>query len=104
MNATKQQYLGQVRSNTAYPTYRAIVEIITVLGYIQAGFYALVALIAGLGGMRNSFLMGLGILVGGGLLAALTFFLAKFWKEASLILADMGDSITDMNSRSSGLR
>jgi hypothetical protein len=99
MNSTKQQYIDTLRSNTAYPTYRGIIGIIALLGYILAGISALGSLISGLGGMRNSFFGGLGILIFGFIFAALIFFLARFWKEAALILVDIGDSITEANSR-----
>ncbi len=49
--------------------------------------------------MRASFLGGLGMLIAGLIIAALIFFITRFWKEAALILVDMGDSITETNSR-----
>lgn len=76
-----------------------MIGIIAFLGYILAGFSALGALISGIGGMRYSFLSGLGILIAGLIGAALIFFFARFWKEAALILADFGDSVTEANSR-----
>ena len=99
MNAKKQQYLATIRSNTAYPTYRGMIGIIALLGYLLAGFSALGSLISGFGAMRNSFFGGLGMLIGGLIIAALIFFITRFWKEAALILVDMGDSIAEANSR-----
>ena len=99
MTSTKQQYITTIRSNTAYPTYRGIIGIITLLGYILAGLEALAALISGFGAMGNSFVGGLGILIGGLIISALIFLGARFWKEAAMILADIGDSITETNSR-----
>ena len=99
MNATKQQYIATIRSNTAYPTYRGMIGIIALLGYILAAFSALGSLISGFGAMRASFLGGLGMLIAGLIIAALIFFITRFWKEAALILVDMGDSITETNSR-----
>jgi hypothetical protein len=99
MTASKQQYLTAIRSNTAYPTYRGIIGIIAILGYILAALSALGSLISGLGAMGDSFVAGLGILIGGLVTAALIFLGARFWKEAAMILADIGDSITENNSR-----
>ena len=99
MNIPKEQYLESIRSNTAYPTYRGIIGIITILGYLLAGLEALVTLFTGFGAMGDSFLSGLGIIVAGLIFAALIFLGARFWKEAALILADIGDSITDTNSK-----
>ena len=100
MNATKQQYLTQIRDNTAYPTYRGIIGIIAILGYLLAGVNALGSLIGGFGTMGSSFLGGVGIIIFGLLVSGLIFLGARFWKEAALILADVGDSITEANSRS----
>ena len=99
MNPNKKKYIADIRANTAYPTYRSIIGLITVLGYILAGLYALGALIGGLTSMSQSFFAGLGIIVVGGVAAAIIFLGAKFLKEAALILADIGDSITDTNAR-----
>lgn len=99
MNSTKQQYIETLRSDTAYPAYRGMIGIIEFLGYILAGLSALGALVSGLGAMRNSFFGGLGVLIVGLVSAVLIFFFVRFWKEASMILVDMGDSITEANSR-----
>jgi hypothetical protein len=101
MNTEKQQYLATIRSNTAYPTYRGIIGIIAILGYVMAGFYALGSLIGGFAAMGDSFLAGVGIIILGALFSGLIFLGARFWKEAALILADMGDSTIDANSKSS---
>jgi len=99
MNTSKQQYIDSIRSNTAYPTYRGIIGIIAIFGYLLAGLNALGSLITGFGTMGNSFLAGVGILIAGGVISGLIFLGARFWKEAALILADIGDSITDANSK-----
>ena len=99
MNTQKQQYLNEIRSNTAYPIYRGIIGIIAILGYLLAVLNGIGALIAGIAMMGDSFFGGVGIIIGGALAAGLIFLGARFWKEAALILADIGDSITDTNSR-----
>ena len=100
MTPNKQQYLDAVRANTAYPTYRGIIGVITILGYVLAGLSVLGALISGVMSMRESFFGGLVVLISGLVGSALIFLGARFWKEAALILADIGDSITEANSRS----
>lgn len=97
--ASKEQYLALIRSNSAYPVYRGFIGTIALLGYVLAGFAALGALTGGLASMSQSFMLGLAILVGGAIYAALLFLLTRFFKEAALILVDIGDSVADANSR-----
>lgn len=99
MNAEKQTYLTSIRENTAYPTYRGAIGLLTTLGYILAGFYGLAALIAGIGSMGNSFLGGLAILFGGFIMAGIIFLGTRLGKEAALVLVDIGDSTIDKNSK-----
>ena len=102
MKADKQQYLNQIRTNTSYPTYRGIIGIIAILGYLLAALSGLAALISGIGMMvGKSFIAGFGIIVGGLLIAGLIFLGARFWKEAALIIADIGDSTIETNSKAS---
>lgn len=101
MNQDKQQYLDTIRSNTAYPVYRATIGMIAILGYSLAALSGLIALVSGFSRMGSSFLAGVGILIGGGIVSGLIFLGARFWKEAALILADIGDSITHANARQS---
>lgn len=99
MNAQKQRYIEQIRTNTAYPAYRSIIGLITLLGYLMAALIGFGALVGGLMMMADSFLAGFFILGTGLVYSAIIFVLAKFSKEASLIIADIGDSVTDANSR-----
>ena len=101
MNQEKQQYLNTIRANTAYPTYRGAIGIIAILGYLLAALNALGALIGGFSAMGDSFMAGVGIIIAGAIVSGLIFVGARLWKEAALILADIGDSITDTNSRPS---
>ena len=101
MKADKQQYLNQIRTNTSYPTYRGIIGIIAILGYLLAALYGLGALIMGFMTMGDSFITGFGIIIGGLIISALIFLGARFWKEAALIVADIGDSTIETNSKAS---
>jgi hypothetical protein len=96
---SKKQYLEAIRSDSAYPTYRGFIGIIALLGYILAGIVALGAVGTGLFSMNKSAGTGIAIMVGGLIYAAILFLMARFFKEAALILADIGDSTVDANSR-----
>jgi hypothetical protein len=99
MSLSKQQYLETIRASSAYPVYRGIINTIALLFYAVAALFALGAVIGGLGAMTHSFVTGLGALILGLILAALYYFLGRFFKEAALIVADIGDSIVDANAR-----
>lgn len=99
MNVEKEKYLTEIRANTAYPIYRGMIGVITLLGMILAGIQGLSAVIMGFTTMGQTFLGGLAVLLLGLVVAALIFLGAKLFKEAALILVDIGDSITDKNSK-----
>ncbi|HEU5022596.1 MAG TPA: hypothetical protein VFT60_11920 [Bryobacteraceae bacterium] len=98
MNTSKQQYLDTIRSNSAYPTYRGVIGLIGFIFFAIAGVSAIGAVIGGLAAMSQSFITGLATLVLGLLFAALFYLFGKLYKEAALVLVDMGDSIIDSNS------
>lgn len=43
---------------------------------------------------------GVGVFIIGGIVAVLDFLWARFWKEALLIYADIGDATVDANANS----
>ena len=96
---SKQQYLASIRSNSAYPVYRGFIGIIALLGYVLAALAGVGAVIGGLAAMTQSFMGGLVVIVAGAVYAVLVFLLARFFKEAALILVDIGDSVAEANSR-----
>jgi hypothetical protein len=99
VNSSKQQYLMQVRANSAYPVYRGMIGLIAWIGYIAAACWALSGIIGFFVGMQEEgFLAGLGVLIVGTVLAALTFLFARLSQEASLILVDIGDALTESHS------
>jgi hypothetical protein len=99
MNLSKQHYLESIRADSAYPVYRGTINTVALLFYIVAAVCGLGAVIGGLGAMTNSVISGLGIMLFGLTFAALYYFLGRLFKEAALIVADIGDSIVDTNSR-----
>ncbi len=103
MYRQKQQYLEVIRANSAYPVYRGFIGTIAMVGYALATLVGLGALIGGLGLMSRSFALGLLTLAGGALMAYLYYLLARFFREAALILADLADSTVDSNSRPASL-
>ena len=48
-----------------------------------------------------AWIAGFGIIIGGLIISALIFLGARFWKEAALIVADIGDSTIETNSKAS---
>jgi hypothetical protein len=98
MASDKSQYLNRIRSDSNYPTYRNIIGLIAFLGYLFAALNGIGVIIAGVIRMQDYFLHGLVILLGGLIVSAFIFFGARFWREAALILADIGDSVIDANS------
>jgi len=99
MSLPKQQYLDSVRSNTSYPVFRGIIGTITLIWYIVAAIEAVGALFSGFAQMRYSFLTGVGYIIVGAIAAVLTYAVARFLKEAALILADIADSTVETNAR-----
>ncbi len=102
MRTRKQEYIDRIRSNTAYPTYRAFVRILMMFGYVLA----MSIVVAGVvdyttRGYLSAFLLGGKFLIGSIIVGVITVFFSRLWKEAALILADIADSITDINSKSS---
>ncbi len=104
MNGEKQQYIAYIRANSSYPTYRGIIGLIAILGYILAALVGLSSLVTGLSAMmyEGGFLMALFTIMSGAVATALGILMVRFYKEAALILADIGDAVTDQTSRSAG--
>ncbi len=101
MGSDKHQYLKQIRSNTAYPTYRGIIASIAALGYVCAIVVGLLAwIVAGLFGAADGAKAGaIGIGLLGLLLAVLIYAVTRFFREAAVILADLSDSTLEANAR-----
>jgi hypothetical protein len=105
MNSLKQKYLDRIRSDSAYPAFRGVVNIITLLFYVfgallitAAILQAIVVLSKG-GGMGP---VGIPITIFAIAFGLFGIVLGKVVREISLMLADVADSITDLNSRNEG--
>ena len=102
MTSLKKKYLDRIRSDSAYPAFRVVVNIIALLMYVLGAimvimplvtlFYSQVSLPGG-NAATAVFAMAIGVVV---------IILGKVLREASLMLADVADSITDLNSRNEG--
>jgi hypothetical protein len=99
VNTYKQHYLNSIRANSAYPTYRGFIGTIALLGYLLGAAFGCGAIAGGLTAMSQSYLLGLVVFVAGGIFAVIIIFLASLFKEAALIVADIGDATVDANSR-----
>ena len=100
MNAHKTKYIDRIRKETAYPAFRAFISIISLL-VIGMGFVLACVGAIGVGkALSGNFVyfelfMALIPIVIGIILAAVGLIL----KEASIMIADIADSITDLNYR-----
>ena len=100
MKNGKQRYIEQIRTNTAYPTYRRFVGILTILGYVLAGLLVLIAFLGSVEGFSvGEYLDAIAVSVGSVVVAVIIVFLSRLLKEAALIFADIADSITDASSK-----
>lgn len=100
MTSAKQQHLERIRSETAYPTFRSLINFFAISLCILGGIFlsiGVLGLVGQLLGLWQSFglLPGLGLVVAG----VIYIITGKVFKEAAVMLADMVDSLTDLNSR-----
>jgi hypothetical protein len=99
MNPTKQAYLQRIRSQSSYPTFRSLIGIFALLLYILGAVCILGGIIGGLGAMAKQGASGLVVIVVGFIAGAIYIIMGKVVREASSMLADIADSVTDLNSR-----
>ena len=100
MNEQKQYYLIRIRAQTAYPWIRRIATFVQYACYSIAVFFAVSSsvgyiVVSRLTGSGLGFLyIAVSIIV-----AALIAIIGAVTKEASVMLADIADSVTDLNCR-----
>lgn len=91
----QRQFVEDMRSSSIYPAFRAAVQII----YWVILLMALVSAIGGVivaTGSGNAFAILIGLCV-----AAFLYVVAKVWREASLMIADLCDASVRLAMRSS---
>jgi hypothetical protein len=97
MNPQKRKYLARIRSDSAYPAFRGMVNVVTLLIYALGGIAFAAAIACALGADSNSSLKPIALVAV--LVGVVCMLLGKVFREVSLMLADVADSITDLNSR-----
>jgi hypothetical protein len=98
-NIKKEQYIKRIRSESAYPTFRLLTNIFAIIFYIIGGFFAICGVFGGVFTMTHDFVQGVVVLIFSPLLGALYIIIGKVAKETSSMLADVADSIMDLNCR-----
>jgi hypothetical protein len=97
MNALKKKYLDRIRSDSAYPAFRGVVNIIALLLYTVGALFIVGGFLVGFGLVGGS--LNLAVFIGGMTIGLFYIVMGKVLREVSLMLADVADSITDLNSR-----
>ena len=88
-------FIDRLRADSQYPTFRQVVGLFSVIGYVLAA-------IVGIGAVVSGFSGSLAAAVGGIVFACLIVIFARFAKEASLMLADLSDAMVRMAERQEG--
>ena len=99
MSPQKAAYIDRIRSESAYKWFRGFISIITLILYSFAGISIFVGIttivVAGNGtGMWGIISAFIPLLIG-----VILFLIAIVSREASLMLADLADSVMDLNAR-----
>ena len=102
MPESKKIYLEKIRDETAYPIFRRIIQIFS---WLIIGF-GILWIISGCIAFLIFIIKGDGVpaimsLVGGVLIGIIYITLGRLLKELASVLADIADSVTEMNSRPS---
>lgn len=87
------KFIDTLRSNTNYPTYRALISVFAAIGYLAAAGIAVVGIIAI---DRSPAATILGIALG-----ALIVILTRMLREVWIMAADIADAVVDSASRDS---
>jgi hypothetical protein len=95
MNNQKNLYLDRIRSQSSYPWIRRIAGLVALFFYMLGAILFFSGLITTLTGSGGGGLA----LIFGALLGVLFFVIGAIIRETSIMVADIADSITDLNSR-----
>jgi len=88
MNEQKELYLHRIRSQSAYPWIRRLALVVALAFFSSAIFILVLAL---------AFFGKFGLLVTP--VSIILFIVGAVLREASIMLADIADSVTDLNCR-----
>jgi hypothetical protein len=98
-NSAKERYIARIRSESAYPTFRSIVSLFAVILYVVGTLFIIGGLFGGLVALAQDAGRGIGLMIVGAVVGIIYIILGKVSKEAAFMLADVADSLTDLNSR-----
>jgi hypothetical protein len=102
MNA-KQRYIERIRSESSYASFRSLISAFVSTLKALGGLLIFVGLVVGINAINTSSTsvgaVGIFLIIGSVAIGALIFKIGDVFKEACLMVADMADSITDLNSR-----
>ena len=96
-NVTKEQYIKRIRSESAYPAFRLLTNIFAIISYVIGGFTILS--FTGVLTAKGLTLEGIVLSIATILVGIIFIIIGKVAKETSSMLADVADSIMDLNSR-----
>lgn len=99
---TKAEYVKRIRSNSVYPTFRSLVGTIVLLFYVLGTICIIAGLAAAvtqMGKAGSNIIEAAGAAVIGLITGLIYIVIGKVLKEASLMLADIADTLLDQHSR-----
>ena len=97
MTDQKQTYLLRIRSESAYPWVRSLATFVGFIFYTLA--FMLSALSIVIGGVSGKIPFFLGVVLSTLVVSVLLILAGHVLKEAMVMLADIADSVTDLNCR-----
>lgn len=97
MNETKATYLQRIRSQSAYPWIRRLSTFVAFVFYTIAFMLSALSIVVGSLAAKGAFFLPIVLCT---LIVSVLFVIAgAVLKEASIMLADIADSVTDLNCR-----
>jgi hypothetical protein len=97
MNEQKELYLLRIRSQSAYPWIRRLANLVALGLYTLA--FMLSALSIVVGALTAKGTLFLPIVLSTLVVSIFLIVAGRVYKEASILLADIADSVTDLNCR-----
>lgn len=97
--SARQKYIQRIRSESAYPVFRSLVNTFAILLYIFGALFIVAGFIIGFSLIAREGAAALAAMFGGVIAGLIYIIIGRVSKEASFMFADLADSITDLNSR-----
>ena len=99
MSPQKAAYIDRIRSESAYKWFRGFISIITLILYSFAGISIFAGFAVIIFAGKGTGVLGIISAFAPLLIGVILFLIAIVSKEASLMLADLADSVMDLNAR-----